>query len=159
MKILHYCLCALFTTAFLMSHRFKCTAEACGRSFPEPRRLARHQDVCQVWRQHCIEQRRQVLLLSRDEPESRSGVNSPNPKQRRLQVESDDDLCPTGTGHDSDLLGASELPVASNDGAAVAPSSREQMIHLVSRSHSSPVLKRKCSPSHEADLKIGIQWL
>lgn len=141
--------CAIFATALLMSHRFICT-EACGRSFPEPRRLSRHQDVCQVWKQHCIEQRRQVLLLSRSDPESCPGVNPPSPKRQRLEGDQD----PVGTGDGLEL----PLAAASNDGPAGAPSSsQEQVIRIVSCLYS--LLKRKSTGSHEANSHMeNPQW-
>lgn len=140
---IHFLCTLFFITAFLMSHWFKCT-EACGCSFPEPRRLSRHQDVCQVWRQHCIEQRRQVLLLSRSGPESCPGVDPPSPKRQRLEGNQG----PTGTGDDL------ELPAASSDGTAVAPSSQvEQVIRIVSCLYS--LLKRKSTGSREVNLKIS----
>ena len=104
-----YSVFALVITSF-MNHRFKCV-EACGHSFPEPRNLSRHQDVCTTWKHHHIEQRRQVLLLSRVDPES-----FPDPpscaKRRRLESEVRQDHNVTGTYGPDDL--DPELPTSSS---------------------------------------------
>ena len=124
-------------TIFLMNHRFKCI-DACGRSFAEPRNLSRHQDVCTTWKHHRIEQRRQVLLLSRVDPESFPDPPSCRAKRRRLEPDSEvgQDHDATGTYGPGDL--EPELPTSSGSSwdpglvAATAPGTSTLEVNLFS---------------------------